>query len=122
MIKYHWYSATLRFYDVSSAEGRIGGEDSVFIVRAESWEQARKKLLAAGRRKEESYKNVYGHEIRHRLVGVIIMDRIGDVDLDGVEVSCTPLFEEDPNVTFDTPLDPDNSVPGQCGVGGIPID
>jgi hypothetical protein len=45
------------------------------------------------------------------------MDRVGDVDLDGVEVSCMPILEEDPNLTFDTPLDPDNSVPEHCGIG-----
>jgi hypothetical protein len=113
-----WFSATLRFYTVSSAEGRLSGEDSVFLVRATDRDQAFKKFLAVGRRHETSYKNYLDHEIRIRFVAVTIMDELGDVDLDGVEVSCTPLFDEDPNFTFDTPLDPDNSVPEHCGVGG----
>jgi len=114
----YWFSATLGFYILSSAEGKIRGEESVFLVRAAAWDEAFKKFLAVGRREETSYKNYLGHEIRKRFVGVTIMDQVGDVDLDGVEVSSTPLFEEDPTITFDTPLDPDRSVPGQCGIGG----
>ena len=117
MSKHYWYSATLRFYIVSSAEGKIRGEESVFLVRATEWDEAFKKFLAVGRRAETAYKNWDGDEIRHRFVGVTIMDCVGDVDLDGVEVSSTPLFEEDPTITFATPLDPDKSVPEHCGIG-----
>ena len=117
MTKQYWFSATLRFYLVSSAEGRIGGEDSVFRVSATDWDKAFQKFLAVGRREETSYKNYLGHEIRQRFVGVMIMDRVGDVDLDGVEVSCMPLLEEDPTITFETPLDPATSVPEHCGIG-----
>ena len=113
----YWFSATLRFYTVSSVEGRLLGEDSVFLARAGHWDEAFKKFLAVGWREESSHKNYLGQEIRKRFVGVMIMDRVGDVDLDGVEVSSTPLFEEDPNITFETALDPEKSVPEQCGIG-----
>jgi hypothetical protein len=116
MSKQYWFSATLRFYVISATEGLLHGEDSVYLTRAADMEEAFKKFLALGRREETSYKNWYGHEVRQRFAAVTLMDCVGDVDLDGIEISCTPFFEEGSPVTFDTPLDPENSVPEHTGI------
>lgn len=111
-----WFSATLRFYVISATEGLLRGEDSVYLTRGVDMEEAFKKFLAIGRREETSYKNGYGQEVKKRFAAVTLMDCVGDVDLDGVEISCTPLFEEGSTVTFATPLDPENSVPEHTGI------
>lgn len=92
MSKPYWFSAIPRFYIVTATEGQIRGEDSVYLTRAADFEEAFRKFLAIGRREETSYKNWYGHEVRRRLAAVAFMDRVGDIDLDGVEVSSTPIF------------------------------
>jgi hypothetical protein len=116
MSKQYWYSATLRFYVVTANEGRVSGEDSVYLTRAANMEEAFQKFLGIGRREETSYTNWYGHEARNRFVAVAFMDKVGDIDLDGVEISSTPLLEEDPNVTFDTSFNPENSIPEYTGI------
>lgn len=103
-----WYSATLRFYSVTAEMGRVGGEDVVYLFRASSYEHAVKKFLALGRRKEHSYINFHGHELRVRFVGLVTVDSLEGENLDGVEIVATPLMETDPSFSFDTPLDPDN--------------
>lgn len=103
-----WYSATLRFYRVTAEMGRVGGEDAVYLFRARSFDDAVKRFLALGRRKEHSYVNGLGHQLRVRFVGLVTVDFIEGNNLDGVEIVSTPLLEEDPSFSFDTPLDPDN--------------
>ena len=103
-----WYSATLRFYSVTAEMGRVGGEDVVYLFRAPSYSDAVKKFLALGRSKEHSYINFHGHELRVRFVGLVTVDSIEGDDLDGAEIVATPLMEEDPSFSFDTPLDPEN--------------
>lgn len=115
MSKQYWFSATLRFYVVSATQGRVGGEDSVYLTRAADLEDAFQKFLAIGRRRE-AYAGDWAQDARERFVAVTLMDKVGDIDLDGVEISCTPLFEEDPTFTLDTPLDPANTVPEQTGI------
>ena len=103
-----WYSATLRYYSVTAEMGRVGGEDTVHLIRARSFEEAIKKFLALGRSKEHSYRNGYGHDLRVRFVGLVTVDNIKKNDLNGAEIVSTPLMETDPSFSFDTPLDPDN--------------
>lgn len=116
MSKQYWFSATLRFYDITAVDGLVGGEDSVYLTKAADFDEAFQRLIAIGRRKETSFKNWDGDEVRTKLVAVTLMDKVGDIDLDGVEISCTPLLEEDPNITFDTLFDPENTVPEHTGI------
>lgn len=104
----NWYSATLRFYRVTAEMGRVGGEDTVYLFRARGFDDAVKRFLALGRRKEHSYLNSHNHELRVRFVGLVTVDIIKANNLDGAEIVSTPLMETDPSFSFDTPLDPDN--------------
>lgn len=111
----NWYSGTLRFFFLSSAKGRIAYEDCVYLVHATSFKAAFNKFLAAGRRYETSFTNEYGHEVRIRLAAILTWDRIDD-DLDGAQITSQIIDDDDPRITFDTPLHPENSRPEHTGV------
>lgn len=111
-----WYSGTLRFFTVTADEGRVDGEDSIYLVRAIDWDEAFGRFLDIGRRKETSFINGFDQETRVRFISIRTIDPLDEEDLDGVEVSCVPLEEEDPQFTFETPVDPEKSNPGQLGV------
>jgi len=49
-------------------------------------------------------------------ISVRTMDVVDKEDLDGVEVSCVPLDGRDPQFTFETPVNPEKSEPGQLGI------
>ena len=116
MSKQHWFSATLRFYTVVADVGKIGGEDSVFLVRAEDFKAAFRKFLAVGKKTEKSYKNAFGKEVRVRFVEIVTIDQIDEDDLDGAEVISLSISDEDPAITFSSPLDPDKSRPTHTGI------
>lgn len=107
-----WYSAMLCFIYINSVRGQVLQDDCVFLVRAHSFEDAFRKFLAVGRRKETSYKNDEGHDIKVLLAEILTMDRIGQ-DLDGAEVHSDLQEIEDPEITFETPIDPARSRPDQ---------
>jgi hypothetical protein len=109
----NWYSATLRFFTLTASGGKRKMEDSVYLVRAEDFDDAFRKFLEVERRSETTYKNHLGEEVRHRLVEITTLDIIRSDNLDGVEVACTPVFEADPKITFDTAFDPEHSDPTQ---------
>jgi hypothetical protein len=111
-----WYSGTLRFFTVTAAEGRVDGEDSIYLVRASDWEEAFRRFLEIGYKKETTYKNWLEQETRVRFISIRTMDVLDEEDLDGIEVSCVPLDGEDPQFTFETPVNPESSKPGQLGV------
>jgi hypothetical protein len=85
----------------------------VYLVRAEDFDDAFRNFLDVGRRSETTYKNYLGEEARHRLVEITTLDIICSDNLDGVEVACTPVFEADPKITFDTAFDLEHSDPTQ---------
>jgi len=116
MNEQHWYSAELRFCTVTSADGKVSEEDSIFLVRAEEFEEAFQKFLALGRRREESYKNMYGHDVRVRFVEILTINEVFHDTLDGAEVWCESRDAEDPNFTIDTPLDPAASKPDAAAI------
>lgn len=109
----NWYSATLRFFIISSSVGKLRAEDSIYLVRAVDFSDAFRKFLALGLKNETTHKNHQGDEIRHRLAAITTLDVIPKQDLDGVEINSMPVFEADPGVTFTTPLDPARSSPTQ---------
>lgn len=111
-----WYSGTLRFFTITADKGKVDGEDSTFLVRARSHDEAFRKLLEIGQRREQTYKNWHDQETRVRFVSIRTLDALDGEDLDGTEVGCTPLDGEDPKITFDTPFTPAESKPGQLGI------
>lgn len=111
-----WYTGTLRFFTVTADKGRVDGEDSIYLVRATNWDDAFQRFLNIGRNKETSYKNWHEQETRVRFISIRTMDMLEEQDLDGVEVSCVPLDGDDPQFTFETPVSPEDSNPGQLGV------
>lgn len=113
MSKKRWFSATLRFYNVTREQGRVRGTDIVYLVRAFHFEDAKPKFYKIGRKEEGSFKNLLGQELRVRFVGLTTIDVVAEDNLDGQMVLSVPLMEEDSSFTFDTPLDPENSKPDQ---------
>lgn len=111
-----WYSGTLRFFTVTADEGRVDGEDSIYLARAVDWEDAFRRFLAIGHNREMTFINGFNQETRVIFISVRTMDVLDNEDLDGVEVSCVPLEGTDPQFTFETLVDPDKSEPGQLGV------
>ena len=111
-----WYSGTLRFFTVTADNGRVDGEDSIYLVRALNWEDAFRRFLAIGHKKETAFINGFNQETRVIFVSVRTMDVVDKEDLDGVEVSCVPLDGRDPQFTFETPVNPEKSEPGQLGL------
>ena len=116
MTQQNWYSATLRFYSLSSANGRIGGEESVFLVQAIDFDHAFEKFLEVGRQRETSFENYLGHEVRVKFIEIAFLDMIQSETLDGAEVTSKLLTQEDPSFTFDTPVDPAKSQPEHTGI------
>lgn len=109
----NWYSATLRFYLVNRVGGKMRAEDSIFLVKADGFETAFQAFLEVGRQHETTYKNHLDEEIRKRFAAVTTLDVVRAESLHGVEICSTPIFEADPNINFDTPLDPRDSKPTQ---------
>lgn len=107
-----WYSAMLCFLYINSVRGQVLQDDCIFLVRARSFEGAFKKFLLVGRQKETSYKNDEGHDVKVVLAEILTIDKIPD-DLDGAEVHSDLQEIEDPEITFETPIDPARSKPGQ---------
>lgn len=107
-----WYSAMLCFLYIDSVRGQVMQDDGIFLARARSFKDAFKKFLVVGRQKETSYKNMEGHDIKVVLAEILTIDKIPD-DLDGAEVHSDLQEIEDPEITFETPIDPERSKPGQ---------
>lgn len=111
-----WFSGTLRFYWATAKDGCIDCEDSVYLVKAPEFADAFQRLIAIGRAREKTYRNVEGEETRERFVGVTTLDALRATDLDGAEVASKFLESDDPSYTFDAVLHPEESEPGHQGV------
>ena len=111
-----WYSGALRFFTVTADKGRVDGEDSIYLIRATDWDDAFRRFLDIGHKKETSYTNWHERETRVRFISIRTIDVLDEENLDGIEVSCVPLDGDDPQFTFETPVSPENSTPGQLGV------
>lgn len=111
-----WFSGTLRFFTVTADHGRVDGEDSIYLVRAIDWDEAFRRFLDIGYKKETTFINGFNQETRVIFVSIRTIDIVNAEDFDGVEVSCVPLDGEDPQFTFETPVNPEKSEPGQLGI------
>jgi hypothetical protein len=85
--------------------------DTIHLLRAEGWDEALKRAIALGRRKEAEYQNANSVLVRWKLREVLTLDILAEGELDGAEVhsELAPLevalpLEEDE-------LDPERSEP-----------
>jgi hypothetical protein len=110
-----WYTAQARLVVTVEGEGGDRAYDSVFIFRAESFEHAMRRAVELGRAAECEYLNDHGQRVRWRFTEVLTLDFVCGMgqDLDGREVHCGHPPPLDPAVSFDGPLDPAASHPGQ---------
>jgi hypothetical protein len=115
----HWFSATLRFFIVSSAEGKLRVEDSIFLARAVDFDSAFRKFVKIGQTNETAYQNVHDDQIKKRFAAITTLDLLPD-DLKGAEVNSMPIFETDKDFGLDDPLNPESSEPTQT-VGYVAI-
>jgi hypothetical protein len=108
-----WFSATLRFFIVNSAVGKMMAEDRILLPRAIDFTDAFNKFLELGREREYSSRNHVNEEIRERFATITTLDIIRSESLDGAEVNSIPIFDADQNITLDSPLAPEASQPTQ---------
>jgi Domain of unknown function (DUF4288) len=108
-----WFSATLHFYFVNAVLGKTRAEDSVFLVKAENFDDAFKKFLNLGQKNEQSFHNHLGQRIEKRFAAITTLDIIYETNLDGAEIKSTPIGESDPDFTIGSHLDPSASTPRQ---------
>lgn len=84
-----FYSARLLFI-ILVADGlgrkRNHYDESVIVFRARDFEDAFKRALALGKKKESEYKNNKGQQVRWALVRILTLDWIGS-KVDGKEVA-----------------------------------
>jgi hypothetical protein len=110
-----WYTAQVRLVLTREGEGGTHAYDSVFIFRAHDFQHAHRRAVERGRAQESEYLNDDGQRVRWRFTEILTLDFVCGVrqDLDGREVHCSHPPPLDPAVSFDGPLDPAASSPGQ---------
>lgn len=107
-----WFSSKVRLVVITGAAGGLHYADSVFVFRAEGFEDAFGRALALGRKAEESYRNEAGDTVAWRLKEVLTLDAIKDEDLDGAEVAYQALDIAPGQVyALDTAFEPEKSEP-----------
>lgn len=105
------YSASLRFYSVTEHEGKWDTEDVIFLVKASTFEEAFKKFLDLGHRREADYIGSEGHRCTVRFAKIVTVDLLGEQDRDGAAVCAVMLPDDGSVITVDWPLDPESSQP-----------
>jgi Domain of unknown function (DUF4288) len=98
---------------VNSVLGQVGAEDSVFLIKAEDFDDAFRRFISLGYEKESAYKNHRGEEIRKRFSELKTLDIIVGRSLEGVEIMSTQIDETNAGVAIDSALSPENSKPTQ---------
>lgn len=111
----NWYSTKLRFLVLLETTGAEHGEDSIHLLRSDSFEAAHARALEIGRRAEHEY--LGGEQVRSRFKEIVTLDVLQAADLDGVEVHSefTPLGDEE-HYDFDHVFQPEASQPHHSGV------
>jgi hypothetical protein len=112
-----WYAAKLRFVVLIETTGAEHGENSIYLLRSDSFEGALARALEIGRLAEHEYLGATGEHVRWRLKEIVTLDVLQAADLDGVEVhsELTPL-REDERYSFEHVFKPEASQPRQTGV------
>jgi len=113
----NWYAAKLRFIVLLEKTGSEHVEDSLFLLRSDSFEAAFARALEIGRVAEREYVGGTGERVRWRLKEIVTLDVLQAAELDGVEVHSqfTPLTDDE-RYGFDHVFQPESSKPGQTGV------
>ncbi len=109
-----WFSARVRLVILIEGAGASRYADSVIMLRAGGWAQARQRALRLGYEQETTYLNAEGERVAWRLVEILSLDRIEADDLDGVEVHSqfVPL-EPGRTIPFHAEFKPEESKPTQ---------
>jgi hypothetical protein len=113
----NWYSAKLRFVVLLETTGAEDGEDSIYLLRSDSFEGAFARALEIGRKAEHEYLGGTGEQVRWRFKEIVTLDVLQAADLDGVEVhsELTPLGDDE-HYDFDHVFEPEASRPHHTGV------
>ena len=108
-----WYSSKVRLVVLMEKQGATRYSDSVFLFRAEDFDQAFQRALELGRAQEEEYVGGEGEKVRWRLKEVVSLDVLGD-ELDGAEVYSEPVsLAPGEAYAFDVAFEPEKSQPTQ---------
>lgn len=113
----NWYSAKLRFVVLLEKSGAVHGDDSIYLLRSDSFDAAFARALEIGRRAEHEYLGGTGEQVRWRFKEIVTLDVLRAADLDGVEVHSefTSLADTE-HYDFDHVFQPEASQPHQTGV------
>lgn len=109
-----WFSSKLRLVCLIEGKGATRYQDSVYLFRADEFEEAFQRALDLGRACEESYLNPDNKRVYWRLKEIISLDIITADQLDGAEVYSEPVpLEEGVEISFDASFSPEASRPTQ---------
>lgn len=110
----NWYSSNLRLVCLIEGEGGVIYQDSVLLLRADSFEEAFTIAIRLGRRMESEYLNGENKRVRWRLKELISLDIISGESLDGVEIYSEPNdLEPGLELAFEAEFQPEKSEPTQ---------
>lgn len=113
----NWYSAKLRFVVLLVTTGAQDGENSIYLLRSDSFVGAYARALEIGRQAEHEYVGGTGELVRWRFKEIVTLDVLQAADLDGVEVHSefTPLGDDE-HYAFDHVFQPEASQPHHTGI------
>ena len=117
MTPLEWFSAAARLAVWIEGQGIVSEVRSVFVLRAEYFEDALPRAVEHGRGLERSFSNGDGERVRMKLIEIETLDLLGDMITDGREI-----YSESLDPAGDLPAgsepsyDPVNSKPTQSGV------
>jgi len=113
----NWYAAKLRFIVLLETTGSEHVDDSIYLLRSDSFEAAFARAIEIGRAAETEYVGGTGERVRRRLKEIVTLDVLQAADLDGVEIhSEFMLLGDDERYSFDHVFQPETSQPGHTGV------
>jgi uncharacterized protein DUF4288 len=110
-----WFSTKVRYAVLSETDGLRFYMDSILLFRSEDdWEDAFRRALDEGIRKEQAYENADGKRVVWKLASVISLDRIGEMLGDSQEVYSERVSAPDDQLLqFDSEFHPERSQPTQ---------
>ncbi len=114
-----WYSGTCKRLCLVEGTGAIVREESVYVFRADTDAEAKRRLLELAREAERDERNAAGQRVRWVVVSLDTLDELTDGDLSGTEVfsKWVDIDPPDLSVAFGTQFAPEKSEPGSSGVG-----
>lgn len=83
MGKQNWYAAKLRFVVLLETTGGEEANDSIYLLRSDSFEAAFGRAIELGRAAETEYIGGTGERVRWRLKEIVTLDVLQAPELDG---------------------------------------